>query len=53
MTIDEALNHPYLEKFKNADEETVLNKIITINMNENTKYNIKDYREMLYRNITD
>jgi mitogen-activated protein kinase 15 len=53
MTIDEALRHPYVKKFANVNEEIVLNNIITIPMDENTKFSIKDYREMLYRNITD
>jgi len=53
MTIDEALRHPYLAKFANPSEEISLNRMITIPMDENTKFSIKDYREMLYKNITD
>ena len=51
MTIDEALRHPYVSKFSKENEEIVLDKIITIPMDENTKFSIKDYREMLYKNI--
>ena len=53
MTVEEALAHPYLSKFSNASEEIVLDKIITIPMNENIKYSIKEYRESLYKNIID
>ena len=53
MTIDEALRHRYVQKFVNVNEEIVLNHIITIPMDENTKFSIKDYREMLYRNMND
>ena len=49
MTVDQALRHPYVAKFVKQEEEIVLNKIITIPMDENTKYSIKDYREMLYK----
>jgi mitogen-activated protein kinase 15 len=51
MTVDEALRHPYVKKFVNEAEETVLTEMITIPMDENTKFTIKDYREMLYLEI--
>ena len=51
MSIEEALRHPYLKKFSNPNDEKVLNATITIPMDENTKFSIKDYREMLYREI--
>ena len=35
----------------NPEEEIVMNKIITIPMDENTKFTIKDYREMLYKDM--
>ncbi len=53
MTIDDALRHRYVQKFVKVNEETVLDHIITIPMDENTKFSIKDYREMLYRNMND
>tara|TARA_B110000503_G_scaffold80377_1_gene123184 strand:+ start:176 stop:322 length:147 start_codon:yes stop_codon:yes gene_type:complete len=37
----------------NPEEEIVMNKIITIPMDENTKFTIKDYREMLYKDISE
>lgn len=49
MTVDQALRHAYVAKFAKPEEEIILNKIITIPMNENTKFSIKDYREMLYK----
>ena len=51
ITVEEALAHPYLEKFSNPKEEVVLNRIIEIPINENTKFSIKNYRESLYENI--
>ena len=51
MTIDEALRHPFVKQFANVSEEKVLDKMITIPMDENTKFTIKDYREMLYLEI--
>lgn len=51
MTIDEALRHPFVKQFANVAEEKVLDKMITIPMDENTKFTIKDYREMLYLEI--
>ena len=53
MTIDDDLRHRYVQKFVKVNEETVLDHIITIPMDENTKFSIKDYREMLYRNMND
>ena len=48
LTIDEALKHPYVSRFKCLEEELVIGKIISIPMDENTKFRIKDYREGLY-----
>jgi mitogen-activated protein kinase 15 len=46
MTVDEALRHPYVKKFVNEAEETVLTEMITIPMDT-----IKYYREILYLEI--
>ena len=53
LTVDQALRHPYVAKFINQEEEIVLNKLVSIPMDENTKYSIKDYREMLYKEIAE
>ena len=53
MTIEDALRHPYVSKFVNLNEEIFLTKPITIPMDENTKFSIKDYREMLYKSIVE
>ena len=37
----------------NPEDEIVMNKIIKIPMDENTKFTIKDYREMLYKDISE
>ena len=53
MTVDQGLRHPYVARFVNVEEEIVMSHIITIPMDENTKYTIKDYREMLYKDISE
>lgn len=50
-TIDEALEHPYVEAFHVKEKETVCNNIIKIPMDDNTKYSVKEYRTKLYEDI--
>jgi len=51
ITIDEALEHPFVEAFHQKDKETVCEKIIKIPMDDNTKYSVKEYRQRLYDDI--
>ncbi len=51
ITIDDALAHPYLESFHVKENEHICNKIITIPMDDNTKYSVKEYRQRLYDDI--
>ena len=51
MTIEEALNHPYVADFHNPEEEIVCQKTIHININDNKKFTIKEYRDALYNDI--
>ena len=51
ITIDEALQHPFVEAFHQKEKETVCDKIIKIPMDDNTKYSVKEYRQRLYDDI--
>ncbi len=51
ITVDEALAHPYLESFHVKESETTCTKIVTIPMDDNTKYSVKEYRQKLYDDI--
>jgi len=51
ITIDEALEHPFVEAFHQKEKESVCDKIIKIPMDDNTKYTVKEYRQRLYDDI--
>lgn len=51
ITAEEALRHPYLAQFHNPADEPVCHHTITIPIDDNTKYNIQDYRDKLYAEI--
>ena len=51
ITAEEALRHPYLAQFHNPADEPSCDHIITIPINDNTKYTIQEYREKLYAEI--
>jgi len=53
ITVEEALEHPYVETFHKTEKEkeTVCDKIIKIPMDDNTKYTVKEYRQRLYDDI--
>lgn len=51
ITIEEALEHPYVEAFHIKEKENVCDKIIKIPMDDNTKYSVKEYRQRLYDDI--
>ena len=51
FSVDEALKHPYLRDFHNEKEEISLNKVIQVNINDNTKITIKEYRDAIYNDI--
>jgi mitogen-activated protein kinase 15 len=50
---DEALKHPYVAQFAAPDEETNCDHIITIPMDDNKKFTIKEYREGIYNDIAE
>ena len=51
LTIEEALEHPFLENFRESDEYHVLNKVVEIPIDENTRFSTSVYQEALYNEI--
>ena len=51
MTIEEALEHPFLENFKESGEYKVLEKTVEIPIDENTRFSTSVYQEALYNEI--
>jgi len=46
-----ALQHPYVLQFHDSNSEPACDREITIPVDDNTKYTVKDYREKLYIEI--
>ena len=51
ISAEEALRHPYLAQFHNPADEPSCDHIISIPIDDNTKYTIHEYREKLYGEI--
>lgn len=53
ITVDKALEHPYLSEFHEQykDSEIVCEKEIQIPIDDNIKYSVKEYRQKLYDDI--
>ena len=51
LTVEEALRHPYVSQFHNPKTEQVCNKIISIPLDDDKKFSIKEYRHMIYAHI--
>jgi mitogen-activated protein kinase 15 len=51
ITVETALNHPYMAKFHNPQNEPSCNRIISISVDDNIKLNISAYRNKLYQEI--
>ena len=51
ITINEVLRHTYLAKFHNVKEEIECPKIIHPPISDNTKLNLKQYRNLIYDRI--
>ncbi|EIE22149.1 mitogen-activated protein kinase 5 [Coccomyxa subellipsoidea C-169] len=51
ITAREALRHPYVAQFHSSADEPSAPGIITIPIDDNTKYSITEYREKLYMEI--
>merc|ERR1712093_278191 len=46
-----ALNHPYVAAFHNEEEEIACEKVIKISIDDDHKYSISEYRNVLYQEI--
>merc|ERR1712110_1131982 len=44
-------NHPYVAAFHNEEEEIVCEKVIRIAIDDDHKYSISEYRDVLYQQI--
>eukprot|EP01025_Chloroclados_australasicus_P049170 TRINITY_DN5590_c0_g1_i7.p2 TRINITY_DN5590_c0_g1~~TRINITY_DN5590_c0_g1_i7.p2 ORF type:complete len:436 (-),score=36.31 TRINITY_DN5590_c0_g1_i7:3928-5235(-) len=51
LSAEEALRHPYVKQFHNSVDEPVRRHPITIPVDDNERYSISQYREMLYAEI--
>uniref|UniRef100_A0A7S0RHL1 Mitogen-activated protein kinase n=1 Tax=Pyramimonas obovata TaxID=1411642 RepID=A0A7S0RHL1_9CHLO len=51
INAEEALRHPYVAQFHNPADEPYCEHVITIPINDNTKYSISEYRDKLYSEI--
>lgn len=51
ITAHEALRHPYVAPFHNPEDEPACTRLITICIDDNTKYSIGEYRDKLYADI--
>jgi len=51
ITVEEALEHPYVAFFHHPEEEIVCDRVIKIPMDDNHKYTVKEYRQKLYDDI--
>lgn len=51
MTVEQALNHPYVKDFKGTEDEISRDSPIETFMDDNHKYSVKEYRDNLYAHI--
>lgn len=51
MTVEEALNHPFVQNFKEPEEEKVLDGPVQIRLDENYKLSLEKYRFEIYEDI--
>eukprot|EP01123_Difflugia_compressa_P015763 TRINITY_DN907_c0_g2_i2.p1 TRINITY_DN907_c0_g2~~TRINITY_DN907_c0_g2_i2.p1 ORF type:complete len:410 (-),score=75.03 TRINITY_DN907_c0_g2_i2:235-1464(-) len=51
ITVEEALDHPYVAQFHNPEEEIVCEKTIHIPIDDNRKLSVSSYRDELYTNV--
>jgi mitogen-activated protein kinase 15 len=52
ITVLEALQHPYVADFHEEDKETIYGKRAIIPIEDNIKLSSKEYRQMIYDDIT-
>ena len=53
LTVEEVLEHKYLKEFHKKEEEITCKEKIILNINDNDKLSLKNYRDAIYLNISD
>ena len=53
ISVEDALQHKYVEQFHCMEDEVTCDKIIKIPINDNTKLSLKRYRDAIYEDITN
>ena len=51
ITVEEALEHPYLATFHRADEEYSCNRVIVLPLDDNKRFEVDQYRKKLYDEV--
>eukprot|EP00922_Rhytidocystis_sp_ex-Travisia-forbesii_P014825 GHVS01022175.1.p1 GENE.GHVS01022175.1~~GHVS01022175.1.p1 ORF type:complete len:475 (+),score=51.89 GHVS01022175.1:510-1934(+) len=51
LSAEEALKHPFVAQFHNPDDEPICQRIISIPIDDNTKFSIEEYREKVYSEV--
>eukprot|EP00343_Euplotes_focardii_P003968 CAMPEP_0205809762 /NCGR_PEP_ID=MMETSP0205-20121125/13996_1 /ASSEMBLY_ACC=CAM_ASM_000278 /TAXON_ID=36767 /ORGANISM="Euplotes focardii, Strain TN1" /LENGTH=202 /DNA_ID=CAMNT_0053087325 /DNA_START=561 /DNA_END=1169 /DNA_ORIENTATION=- len=51
LTVEECLEHPYVSQFHKIENEPICKKLITIPIDDNKKFSIKEYRLKIYTDI--
>jgi mitogen-activated protein kinase 15 len=51
MSLEEALAHPYVAEFHNSEAEPMYEGVVHIPVDDNVRYAINDYRDVLYKQI--
>lgn len=51
LTIEQVLQHPYLEEFHDPANEKICEERIVPNISENRKLSMKEYRMLIYNEI--
>lgn len=51
LTAEQALRHPFVSQFTNPEDEPILGRTVTIPIDDNVKYSMRDYRDKLYGEI--
>ena len=52
ITIDEALQHPMVQQFRNDEMEKLTRQPIHVRLRDNKRYTVNDYRNKVYRDFT-
>ena len=49
MTPQQCLDHPFVERFKGSEDESLTGEPVKLSLNDNKRYTVKDYRNKLYK----